>query len=53
MECINAALGQQLLDIPKGQREPGIELDRAADEFWWETVALIRYRSHPIRLIAD
>jgi hypothetical protein len=38
---------------PKGQRGPGIEPDRAADEFWWETVALKRYRSHPIMLIAD
>ena len=26
--CVNAALGQQFLDIPKGQREPGIEPDR-------------------------
>jgi len=51
--CVNAALGQQVLDIPKGQREPGIEPDRVADDFWREAVALKRYRSHPIMLIAD
>lgn len=51
--CVNAALGQQALDIPKGQREPGIEPDRVADDFWREAVALKRYRSHPIMLIAD
>ena len=40
-------------DIPKGQREPGIEPDRVADDFWREAVALKRYRSHPIMLIGD
>ena len=31
--CVNTALGQQFLDIPKGQCEPGIEPDRVADDF--------------------
>jgi cation diffusion facilitator family transporter len=26
---------------------------RVADDFWWEAVALKRYRSHPIMLIGD
>ncbi len=29
--CVNASLGQQFLDIPKEQREPGIEPDGMAD----------------------
>jgi len=37
--CVNTSLGQQFLDIPKGQREPGIEPDRVADDFWREAVA--------------
>jgi len=45
--------GQQFLDIPKGQCEPGIEPDRVADDFWREAVALKRYRSHPMMLIGD
>jgi len=44
---------QQFLDIPKGQREPGIKPDRGADDFWREAVALKRYRSHPMMLIGD
>jgi len=51
--CVNTSLGQQFLDIPKGQREPGIEPNRVADDFWRETVALKRYRSHPMMLIGD
>ena len=51
--CVNASLGQQFFDIPKGQCEPGIEPDRVADDFWWEAVALKRYRSHPMMLIGD
>ena len=51
--CVNASLGQQFLDIPKGQREPGIEPDRVADDFWREAVALKRYRSHRMMLIGD
>ena len=51
--CVNTSLGQQFLDIPKGQREPGIEPDRVADDFWREAVALERYRSHPMILIRD
>jgi len=51
--CVNAALGQQFLDIPKRQCEPGIEPDRVADDFWREAVALKRYRSHPTMLIGD
>jgi len=51
--CVNTALGQQFLDIPKGQCEPGIEPDRVADDFWREAVALKRYRSHPMMLIGD
>ena len=50
--CVNTSLGQQFLDIPKGQREPGIEPDRVADDFWREAVALKRYRFHPMMLIA-
>ena len=38
--CVNTSLGQQFLDIPKGQGEPGIEPDRVADDFWGEAVAL-------------
>jgi hypothetical protein len=34
-------------------REPGIEPDRVADDFWQEAVALKRYRSHPMMLIGD
>ena len=51
--CINTSLGQQFLDIAKGQREPGIEPDRVADDFWREAVALKRYRSHPMMLIGE
>src|SRR4029077_2043554 len=51
--CVNTALGQQFLDIPKGQGEPGIEPDRVADDFWREAVALKRYWSHPMMLIGD
>ena len=51
--CVNTALGQQFLNIPKGQCEPGIEPDRVADDVWRETVALKRYRSHPMMLIGD
>ena len=51
--CVNASLGQQFFDIPKGQGEPGIEPDRVTDDFWWEAVALKRYRSHPMMLIGD
>jgi hypothetical protein len=51
--CVNASLGQQFLHIPKGQREPGIEPDRVADDFWREPVALKRYRSHRMMLIGD
>ena len=51
--CVNTSLGQQFLDIPKGQCEPGIEPDRVADDFWREAVALKRYRSHPMMLIGD
>ena len=51
--CFNTSLGQQFLDIPKGQCEPGIEPDRVADDFWREVVALKRYRSHPMMLIGD
>ena len=51
--CVNPSLRQQFLDIPKGQREPGIEPDRVADDFWWEAVALKRYWSHPMMLIGD
>ena len=51
--CVNPSLGQQFLDIPKGQREPGIEPDRVADDFWREAVALKRYWSHPMMLIGD
>jgi hypothetical protein len=51
--CVNASLGQQFLEIPKGQCEPGIEPDRVADDFWREAVALKRYRSHPMMLIGD
>ena len=40
-------------DIPKGQREPGIEPDRVADDFGREAVALKRYRFHPMMLIGD
>jgi hypothetical protein len=50
---VNTSLGQQFLDIPKGQGEPGIEPDRVADDFWREAVALKRYRSHPMMLIGD
>jgi hypothetical protein len=50
--CVNTSLGQQFLDIPKGQCEPGIEPDRVADDFWREAVALKR-RSHPTMLIGD
>jgi hypothetical protein len=42
-----------LLDIPEGQREPGIEPDRVADDCWREAVALKRYRFHPMMLIGD
>jgi len=49
--CVNPSLGQQFLDIPKGQCEPGIKPDRVADDCWREAVALKRYRSHPIMLI--
>ena len=51
--CVNTSLGQQFLDIPKGQSEPGIEKDRVADDSWREAVALKRYRSHPMMLIGD
>ena len=51
--CVNTSLGQQFLDIPKGQCEPSIEPDRVADDFWREAVALKRYRSHPMMLIGD
>ena len=51
VRCVNASLGQQFLNIPKGQCEPGIEPDRVADDFWREAVALKRYRSHPMMLI--
>src|SRR5690348_17846860 len=51
--CVNTSLGEQFLDIPKGQCEPGIEPDRVADDFWREAVALKRYRSHPMMLIGD
>jgi hypothetical protein len=51
--CVNASLGQQFLNIAKGQCEPGIEPDRVADDFWREPVALKRYRSHPMMLIGD
>src|SRR6476660_4760936 len=51
--CVNTSLGQQFLDIPKGQCEPGIEPDRVADDFWREAVALKRYRSHPMMLIGN
>src|SRR4029079_7730147 len=51
--CVNTSLGQQFLDIPKGQGEPGIEPDRVADDFWREAVALKRYRSHPMMLVGD
>ena len=51
--CVNTSLGQQFLDIPKGQCEPCIEPDRVADDFWREAVALKRYRSHPMMLIGD
>ena len=51
--CVNTSLGQQFLDIPKGQGEPGIEPDRVANDFWREAVALKRYRSYPMMLIGD
>ena len=51
--CVNTSLGQQFLDISKGQREPGIEPDCVADDFWREAMALKRYRSHPMMLIGD
>jgi len=51
--CVNTSLGQQFLDIPKRQCEPGIEPDRVADDCWREAVALKRYRSHPMMLIGD
>ena len=38
---------------PKGQREPGIEPDRVADDYWPEAVAVKRYRFHPMMLIGD
>ena len=50
---VNASLRQQFLDIPKGQREPCIEPDCAADDCWREAVALKRYRSHPMMLVGD
>ncbi len=51
--CVNASLGQQFLDVPKGQCESGIEPDRVADDCWREAVALKRYQSHPMMLIGD
>ena len=51
--CVNPSLGKQFLNIPKGQCKPGIEPDRVADDCWRETVALKRYRSHPIMLVGD
>ena len=51
--CVNPSLGQQFLNIPKGQREPGIEPDGMADDLWREAVALKRYRFHPMMLIGD
>lgn len=53
VRCVNASLGQQFLNIPKGQCEPGIEPDRVADDFWRESVALKRYRAHRRMLIGD
>ena len=38
--CVNTSLGQQFLDIPRGQCEPGTEPDRMADDLWREAVAL-------------
>ncbi len=51
--CVNTSLGEQFLEIPKGQCEPGREPDRVADDFWREAVALKRYRSHLMMLIGD
>ena len=39
--------------MPRPKCEPGIEPNRVADDFWRETVALKRYRSHPMMLIGD
>jgi len=43
---VNAALGQQVLGVAKGQREPGMEPDRVPDDPWRKTMSLERYRGH-------
>ena len=44
--CVNTSLGQQFLDIPKGQCEPGIEPDR-----WRMISGAKRWRLNDIGLI--
>ena len=43
---IDSTLGQQILDITKRQREPGVEPDRMSDDLGWKTVSLERNWRH-------
>jgi hypothetical protein len=43
---IDATLGQQIPDIAKRKREPGVEPDRMLDDLWRKTMSFVRYRGH-------
>ncbi len=43
---IDATLGQQILDITKRKREPGVEPDRMLDDLGRKTMSFERYRGH-------
>ena len=42
----DATLGQQILDITKRKREPGVEPDRMLDDLGRKTMSFERYRGH-------
>ncbi len=43
---IDATLGQQILDITKRKREPGVEPYRMLDDLGRKTMSFVRYRGH-------
>ena len=47
---VDATLGQQILDITKRQREPGIEPDRVLDDHRRKAMSLEGYRGHSATL---
>jgi hypothetical protein len=46
----NSALGEQILDVTKAEREPEIEPDRLVDDLRWEPIAGVADFPHALRL---